>query len=511
MIEGGFDAKPGKREIQAQTHRLLESRRFLNSPSQAALLEVIMQSHLAGEALDGKTIGKRTFPNYVPGNSSDVRITAFNLRESLADYYKDEGSHDPVIIEVLKGKNYPAKADYNPKADAVKHYASALACMANVNSYPWKVVNSLGFCQMAMEADPSFAPAYSLFSEFALCFASNRRGDITEFGFGPYKGKRKLRQDIGLAREYAIRSVLLNRNHWRGYVALGAYRACCSRWEAAERAFAKAMKLDPDQTSSDPWYCFYLVAVGKGEEALETAYKKYEETPCTSFWATLAALFHYAMGQRKEAENCILYAINSNKTAYLTHAVKGLLLLEHGNAAKVAVKGFDWLFKKHRVELEFNPIASFGLWALFCGRAGYAKRADALIDHLRSYPKSIYNSDAFEGVQAFPLATRDTPPIVYDYVNFQLEVVRFIESVESGPADTSICPWELALAYVGRGPHWKAMEELRRAQAEHHPVMMWVHLWPFLRLLYRQPDFVPLVANMALPIAIGRNDEQEED
>jgi len=225
---------PGNTEIRIEREILLNRNCIRNSPSKAAVLQVIVDGHLKGETLDGNAIGLRAFPNFVPNHSSDVRVHAKSLRKTLKEYYEDEGIRDAVVIEIEEGRNYPMNAFYNPKNEAVKYYLKALRWMSEETSYPWYTLDALAFCKYAINADPNFAPAYALYSEYLLCLASNSRANPNEYGHGPYKGRRKLPECIGLAREFALKAFRLNKKDWRAHVAMGAYRACCNMWSAAE-------------------------------------------------------------------------------------------------------------------------------------------------------------------------------------------------------------------------------------------------------------------------------------
>lgn len=479
-----IDSKPGKREVEAQLGRLLNSHRLARSPSQSAVLEVLIKMHLTpGSVINDKTVGKKAFPGYIAGRSSDVRVTVSSLRDLLSEYYADEGYHDLVIIEVLKGRGFPVRFSYNPLHNAVKFYETALGCMSVVNSYPWEVLGALNCCRLAIKADPNFSPAYSLFSEFMLCFASNRFGEITDYGYGPYRGKRKLKQDIGLAREYAIRSVRMNRKHWRGYVALGAYRACCGKWEGAERAFRRAMEISSSETVKDPWYCFYLVATGKVNEATAIAVEMFHATPRGSCWASLVALFHYASGRFYSPFLIVAGSDNSRHPGYLARAVEACCLL----AAKDAVQGmelFNHLMLHEKIDGEYNPVASFGLWGLLCARAGETDRAMALLSHVGLCNEVSDVREQFRiSAEVSMISDPETFPSAFD---------RIYGSESGNRLKREACPWELGLICLGLGMHKDAVEELKRAQQEHHPMMMWLHIWDFLRPLYMEPGFFDL-------------------
>lgn len=88
--------------------RLLQSKTFRSAPSSRRLLKYLFEHSLAGdsEQLKEYTIGIDAFgkpPDYDPRVDSTVRIQIGRLRQKLAEYYREEGAEDAVVIELPKG------------------------------------------------------------------------------------------------------------------------------------------------------------------------------------------------------------------------------------------------------------------------------------------------------------------------------------------------------------------------------------------------------------------------
>ena len=94
--------------IYTQVERVLNSATFRNAGVLRRLLKFLAEKSIAGEteqlkeytvAVDG--LGKPD--SYDPRQDSLARIQIGRLRGKLADYYRTEGEHDSVVLEIPKG------------------------------------------------------------------------------------------------------------------------------------------------------------------------------------------------------------------------------------------------------------------------------------------------------------------------------------------------------------------------------------------------------------------------
>jgi hypothetical protein len=106
----GFEAYPcDDRVLLDQVERILHSEELRGSEALRRLLRFLAGKSVCGEAdelkeytvaIDG--LGKPA--SYDPRQNSAVRIQVGRLRQKLADYYRTEGRHDPILIDVPKGR-----------------------------------------------------------------------------------------------------------------------------------------------------------------------------------------------------------------------------------------------------------------------------------------------------------------------------------------------------------------------------------------------------------------------
>lgn len=110
---------PKPHEINKQLQHMLSGRRFKGAPTQSRFLSLVVTLTLAGEEIKETTIAQALFPNFLAQESTDVRVTALNLRERLRRYYAQEGSQDRVVISLppplhCRGMKQPTGAAYTP-------------------------------------------------------------------------------------------------------------------------------------------------------------------------------------------------------------------------------------------------------------------------------------------------------------------------------------------------------------------------------------------------------------
>lgn len=99
----------GKRAL---IDRVLASATFGKSPRLLEFLRYVTERELLGrpEEIKESLIEREVFRRDRPGGDGDaavVRVTARQLRLKLAQYFVDEGAHEPIILEIPKGGYQP--------------------------------------------------------------------------------------------------------------------------------------------------------------------------------------------------------------------------------------------------------------------------------------------------------------------------------------------------------------------------------------------------------------------
>jgi hypothetical protein len=112
----------GSETLQNSVDRVLQSGTFRNSPSSRRLLKYLADHSIAGDAdqLKEYSIGVDAFAKpegYDPRADSTVRIQIGRLRQKLAEYYREEGKDDPLVIDLPKGR-FTLLCEARPESEA---------------------------------------------------------------------------------------------------------------------------------------------------------------------------------------------------------------------------------------------------------------------------------------------------------------------------------------------------------------------------------------------------------
>ena len=117
------------------------------------------------------------------------------------------------------------------------------------------LTKSIDYFQQAMGKDPNYALAYAGLSEAYNVLGSN----------GPISSKEAFPK----VKDTAEKAVDLDDNLAQSHLALGAFKLFYEwEWAGAERAFKRAMELDPSFAAPHALYGYLLRIMGRFDEAL---------------------------------------------------------------------------------------------------------------------------------------------------------------------------------------------------------------------------------------------------
>ena len=130
------------------------------------------------------------------------------------------------------------------------------------------VRKSVGYFQQAIQADPSYAPAYA-----GLANSYIAMGD---FGVGvlpPHQANTD-------AEQAALKAISLDETLAEGHAALALSRfRSDGDLSGVEKEFRRAIELAPGSATAHHWYSHYLLAVGRNEEAIAEGERAYDLSP----------------------------------------------------------------------------------------------------------------------------------------------------------------------------------------------------------------------------------------
>lgn len=265
-------------EAREQLERILASDCMRKGARLSRLLRYVVESTLDGSAdsLKESVLGTEVFErsSFDPRSDTLVRSTARHLRFKLDEYYKTEGAHDPVLIELPKGSYVPVfrrretpSAPVSRRSRAVLAITLALALgggaaivlighphatrtvLADTADpeahdlyiqarYLWSrrdpedVRRSIPLFERALRRDPRYALAWAGLADTWGTLADN--GMVS-----PAEALPKAEAAAGRAVALAPQSAAV-------HASLGLLRSSKWDWPGAERELRLALRLDPE-------------------------------------------------------------------------------------------------------------------------------------------------------------------------------------------------------------------------------------------------------------------------
>jgi TolB-like protein len=139
MVNNG--TKPTTPEIEEELDRILSSKVFATAQRSQSFLRYVVERSLADapSPLKEFSIAMDVFArssDYDPSIDATVRVEAGRLRSRLREYYDEEGSGDPIHIDLPKGGYYPTFAFRDGKIGAAKEVPLLVEQAESVETTP---------------------------------------------------------------------------------------------------------------------------------------------------------------------------------------------------------------------------------------------------------------------------------------------------------------------------------------------------------------------------------------
>ena len=243
---------------------------------------------------------------------------------------------------------------------------------------------------------------------------------------------RALAIDDDLAEAHAARALLLAFHEWR--------------LADAEPAFRRALALNPGDASALSWYAQYLIATGRGDEALAESRRAIELDP-------LSLRINAGFGSR-------LYW----------------------------ARRFDEAIAQCRKTLELDPAYDL---ARRCLALAYAQRG--------AHEQAVRELERDgSGSARTPSALADLG-YVYARAGRATDAHKVITELTNRSARQYVSPYALALVYAGLGENGRALEWLERAGEERSPRLVFLSVEPAFDGLRGDTRFAALRTKLGLP------------
>ncbi len=300
---------------------------------------------------------------------------------------------------------------------------------------PQDLAQAIAYFEQALEEDPNYALAFTGLSD-AHAIQIDYRGLPVAEGM--------LR-----AKDEALKALELDEGLAEAHTSLGWVNFIYEwDWKAAERAFRRAIQLNPRYATAHQWYAWLHLAMGRLAEALKEGKLAVEFDPGAISARRGLGWLHYFARRSDLAVEHLQLALGIDPDAEETHRVLGLVYLNAGKLEKAenALRRAVDLAKK-------SNVASLATLAHVAAQRGDRTAAERIVDEL---------------------TTRES-------------------------AGEYISPVALATAYLGLEDHERVFDALERAYVERRGWLAYLRVEPLLDPIRHDRRLDDLAKRLKLP------------
>ena len=179
------------------------------------------------------------------------------------------------------------------------------------------LLRSIQLFSQALDADPTFAPAYSA------------TGDAyVQLGYGSYlaPGDAFPKAEAAARKALELDSMLAEPHATLGFVKM--YYAW--DWRAADREFQLAIARNPSYATAHEWYGLFLAAMGRYDEAVAQGRSAQTLDPLSVGVASTSGWVMHYSGRQDDAERALRTALRMDSTFPFAHLYLGRVLQADG-------------------------------------------------------------------------------------------------------------------------------------------------------------------------------------
>jgi tetratricopeptide (TPR) repeat protein len=235
------------------------------------------------------------------------------------------------------------------------------------------IAEGVRYFDQAIAEDADYALAYSgLADSYAL--------DLDYRGVPVGEGMER-------AKAMARRAIALDETLAEAHTSLGWVTFIYDwDWPAAEREFSRAIQLNPRYSTARQWYAWFLVAMGRFEEALAEGRAAIDLDPASVSIRRSLGWLQYYTRQYEPALDNLRRSLAMNPTAEETHRLLGLVYMQQGLYDEAAAA-----FKEAMASSDYDVMAFAGLGHV-AARSGRVEEARAVLNELHQRSKTGYVS-----------------------------------------------------------------------------------------------------------------------
>jgi serine/threonine protein kinase len=366
---------------------------------------------------------------------TDAQEWAHNYEHDLRDILSLQNEIVTAITQEVKLQLTPqdeARLATAPTVDPEAHIAYLKGRSFLNRMTPEGITKGLEYMQQAIDVDPT-SPLPHAGLALAYCLIGH--------GASPPPGIFEKAKEATLKAE-ELGGVLAETE-----AAMGSYNLYFAwDWEAAEKAFLNALRLNPSLSDARRNYSWYLMVVGQRDEAIAEMKKAIEVDPLAPLWSSDLGWQHWIEGRLEQAMDGAQQALELDPEFDQAIWLQGLVYSTMGMHEEAIAA--------HQRLSELYPFWKWPLVRTYA-MAGRADESRKLLDKFLA-----------EGPE--PTGTWDS--------------------------------WFLVGAYAALGDNDEAIRWLEEAYKSRHNLLPWLHVVPQYELLHSDPRFQDVVRRMNLPV-----------
>ena len=310
----------------------------------------------------------------------------------LVDVFTIQDEIAGTIVSTLRATMFADLSEHVPRRYTKNIQAYGLYLKGR---YAWNkrtqegVAEAIRYFEQAIAEDPNYAPAYAGLADSYSLDVDYRAVPVAEpFERAKMYARKALALDEAVPSAHASLAWSLFIYDWD--------------WDGAERAFRRAIELNPRYASAHQWFAFMLASRGEHEAALLEGHTALELDPASvSIRRGVGWLYYYAR-RYDQARDHLARAIEMNPMAVESHRILAITLAQQGEVRDA-----------ERVLREALTLPAAGAytraelgWLL--ARSGRPAEAEALLTELHAVARDQYVSPVPFAILHIGLGNLDT-------------------------------------------------------------------------------------------------------
>lgn len=407
----------------------------VNRPMSEIARELNVSFLVEGSVLRSGNVVRIT-AQLIKGNA-DEHIWAENYERDLSNVLAVQDEVAGKIAEAVLGTVTAASSDIDSmtylRPEAQADYLKGIFFRGQLTEEGYK--KGLEHFKKAVEAEPTFAPAYSGLAS-CFCLLGGHGLELIEPGLAMPEASKAITKALELAPSLA-----------EPYVYLGIVRLKYEwDWPGAEQAFLKAIELNPSLYQAHLFYSFYLEAMDRPQEAIAEASEALSLNPLSLGGHINLGWQHLQASQLEEA---------------LTY------------------------FEGAR---ELRP----DFWGAYWGIGHYHRRKDEYEEAIAAFERAV----ELPGGHSLALSALG---YTLAAVGEHEQAEQVIDTLKQMSSKVYVSPFHVATVYVGLGDYDEVFQWLDNAFYARSRSLAWLNVAPEYEVLLSDPRLQALIERIGLP------------